>query len=128
MEPATAVELGTRPASRRLDVVGIGNALVDVIATADEALVVELGLDKSAMTLVDLDRASRIYGAMGPGLEISAGSAANTVAGVASLGGAAGFCGKVADDEFGEIFRHDFTSQGVALDLAAQSRQHTAGC
>jgi len=118
VEPATAVQLGLRPAPRRLDVVGIGNALVDVIATAEESLVAHLGLQKGAMTLVDLDRAGQIYAAMGPGLEISGGSAANTVAGVASLGGAAGFCGKVADDAFGEIFRHDFSAQGVELDLA----------
>jgi sugar/nucleoside kinase (ribokinase family) len=113
---ATPVELSPRP-DTRLDVVGIGNALVDVIATADEALVVALDLEKSAMTLVDLDRAGEIYAAMGPGLEISGGSAANTVAGIASLGGLAGFCGKVADDEFGEVFRHDFTSLDVELDL-----------
>jgi sugar/nucleoside kinase (ribokinase family) len=114
---ATPVELRGRPGTEQLDVVGIGNALVDVIATAEEDALVRLGLEKSAMTLVDLDRAGEIYDAMGPGLEVSGGSAANTVAGVASLGGAAGFCGKVADDDLGEVFRHDFTSLDVALDL-----------
>ncbi len=118
MEVATAVELSSRPESVRLDVVGIGNALVDVIATADERLLDELGLTKSAMTLVDLERAALVYDAMGPGLEISGGSAANTVAGIASLGGLAGFAGKIADDEFGEVFRHDFTALDVELDLA----------
>ena len=118
MEVATAVELSSRPETVRLDVVGIGNALVDVIATADEELLDELGLTKSAMTLVDLDRAAQVYAAMGPGLEISGGSAANTVAGIASLGGLAGFAGKIADDEFGEVFRHDFTALDVELDLA----------
>ena len=114
----TAVEITPRPEPRILDVVGIGNALVDVIATAEESLVERLGLPKSAMTLVDLERATSIYEAMGPALEISGGSAANTIAGIASLGGGAGFAGKVADDEFGEVFRHDFTSLDVELDLA----------
>jgi sugar/nucleoside kinase (ribokinase family) len=118
VDVATAVELSSRPEPVRLDVVGIGNALVDVIATADEAMLVELGLEKSAMTLVDLDRAAQVYEAMGPGLEISGGSAANTIAGIASLGGLAGFAGKVADDEFGEVFQHDFTALDVELDLA----------
>jgi sugar/nucleoside kinase (ribokinase family) len=118
VEVATAVELTSRTEPVRLDVVGIGNALVDVIATADDELLDRLGLTKSAMTLVDLERAAIIYDAMGPGLEISGGSAANTIAGIASLGGLAGFAGKVADDEFGEVFRHDFTSLAVELDLA----------
>jgi sugar/nucleoside kinase (ribokinase family) len=118
VEIATSVELTSRPEPARLDVVGIGNALVDVIATTDEALLDRLGLVKSAMTLVDLERATAIYAAMGPGIEISGGSAANTIAGIASLGGRAGFAGKVAEDEFGEVFRHDFASLDVELDLA----------
>jgi sugar/nucleoside kinase (ribokinase family) len=118
VEVATAVELTSRPEPLRLDVVGIGNALVDVIATAQESDVRALGLEKSAMTLVDLERAEEIYAAMGPGLEISGGSAANTIAGIASLGGLAGFAGKVADDAFGQVFRHDFTALDVELDLA----------
>jgi sugar/nucleoside kinase (ribokinase family) len=118
VEVATAVELSSRPESVRLDVVGIGNALVDVIVTVDEQLLDELGLTKSAMTLVDLDRAAQVYAAMGPGLEISGGSAANTIAGIASLSGLAGFAGKVADDDFGEVFRHDFSALDVELDLA----------
>ena len=118
MEVTTSVELSTRPEPPLLDVVAIGNALVDVIATADDELVERLGLVKSAMTLVDLERSRSIYAAMGPTVEISGGSAANTIAGVASLGGKAGFAGKVADDQFGEVFRHDFTNQDVELDLA----------
>jgi sugar/nucleoside kinase (ribokinase family) len=114
----TSVEISGRPAQPVLDVVAIGNALVDVIASAADELVERLGLVKSAMTLVDLDRARAIYDAMGPTIEISGGSAANTVAGVASLGGLAGFAGKVADDQFGEVFRHDFAQQDVELDLA----------
>lgn len=118
MEEGTPVALSPRPGTEVLDVVAIGNALVDVIATADEPLLERLELTKGAMTLVDLDRARSIYAAMGVGLEISGGSAANTIAGVASLGGRAGFCGKVADDQFGEVFRHDFAALDVALDLA----------
>jgi len=118
VEVTTSVELTVRPEPARLDVVGIGNALVDVIATADDGFVERLGLVKSAMTLVDLDRSQVIYAAMGPTVEISGGSAANTIAGVASLGGRGGFAGKVADDAFGDVFRHDFTAQDVELDLA----------
>lgn len=113
----TDVSIRPRP-DTRLDVVGLGSALVDVIAVATDELVARLELEKGAMTLVDLDRAHAIYDAMGPALEVSGGSAANTVAGIASLGGRAGFAGKVADDSFGAVFRHDFTSLRVALDLA----------
>ena len=130
MEVTTLVEITPRPEPPRLDVVGIGNALVDIIATADEELLERLDLAKSAMTLIDLDRAGSIYEAMGPGLEISGGSAANTIAGIASLGGAAGFAGKVADDEFGDVFRHDLTSLSVELDLCvvAASDSGTGRC
>src|SRR5260221_5205125 len=107
VDETTSVEITPRPGPARLDVVGIGSALVDLISTADDALVERLGLTKGAMTLVDLDRSATIYEAMGPGLEISGGSAANTVAGVASLGGLSGFAGKVAADDFGDVFRHD---------------------
>jgi sugar/nucleoside kinase (ribokinase family) len=118
VDVTTSVELSARPEPPLLDVVGIGNALVDVIATADDELVERLGLVKSSMTLVDLGRSQAIYAAMGLTVEISGGSAANTIAGVASLGGRAGFAGKVADDQFGEVFRHDFAQQDVELDLA----------
>jgi sugar/nucleoside kinase (ribokinase family) len=124
VEATTAVELTPRPEPPQLDVVGMGNALVDVIATADEALVASLGLEKSAMTLVDHIRAREVYDAMGPALEVSGGSAANTIAGIAALGGAGGFAGKVADDEFGEVFRHDFAALDVALDLAVVDPAH----
>lgn len=126
----TGVSIRPRREDDRLDVVGLGSALVDVIAVADDELVQRLGLEKGAMTLVDLDRAHHIYQAMGPALEVSGGSAANTVAGVASLGGAAGFAGKVAEDSFGEVFRHDFDALGVSLDLAVApaSRGATGRC
>src|SRR6185503_1644109 len=95
----------TRPAD--LDVVGIGNAIVDVFSAADDDLLARLGLKKGAMTLIDTARSEALYSAMGPGKEISGGSAANTLAGVASFGGKAGFIGKVAADQLGGIFRHD---------------------
>lgn len=97
---------------------GIGNALLDVIVRDDDGLHARLDLAKGAMNLIDLERASAIYAAMGPTLQVSGGSAANTIAGVAALGGVAGFIGKVGDDEFGEVFAHDLRSLGVELDLA----------
>jgi sugar/nucleoside kinase (ribokinase family) len=96
-----------------LDVVTVGSAIVDVLAHVDDALVAAHGLAKGTMTLVDLERSAAIYGSMPPGVEVSGGSAANTAAGVASLGGAAAFVGKVRDDELGEIFAHDLRSTGV---------------
>ena len=98
-----------------LDVVGIGNAIVDVLAHAEEAFLLRHGLNKGTMTLIDADRATALYEAMGPGIEVSGGSAANTIAGLASLGGAGGFIGKVGADTLGEIFRHDIRASGVAF-------------
>jgi len=97
----------------RLDVVGIGNALVDVLSYETYELVAELGLTPGAMTLIDTARAEELYAAMGPGVEISGGSAANTLAGVASLGGRAAFVGRVADDQLGVVFGHDIRAAGV---------------
>ncbi len=101
--------------SARTDVTGIGNAIVDIIGRCDDALLLEMGAAKGAMTLVSADDAARIYSRMGPSTEVSGGSAANTIAGVASFGGRAGFIGVVADDEFGRIFSHDIRSLGVAF-------------
>jgi sugar/nucleoside kinase (ribokinase family) len=98
-------------------VTGIGNALLDVIVRDHDGLHERLGFTKGSMTLVELEQAADIYTAMGPTIQVSGGSAANTIAGVASLGGAAGYIGKVADDEFGEVFAHDLRSLGVELDL-----------
>lgn len=100
-------------ASTRFDVIGVGNAIVDVIATADDAFLGQHAIEKGAMTLIDEARAEAIYGAMGPGQEVSGGSAANTLAGVASLGGRGAYIGKVADDQLGEIFAHDLRATGV---------------
>jgi len=100
----------------RLDVVCIGNALVDVLAPATDELLVELELVKGTMALVDHVRSAAIYDRMGATVEASGGSAANTAAGVAALGGRAAFLGRVADDELGRAFTHDIRSVGVAFD------------
>ena len=103
------------PGRHRYDVVGIGNALVDVIAHgADEFLGVH-GLVKGAMTLIDTERAVYLYGAIGSGIEMSGGSAANTMCGLASLGGRGAYIGKVADDDLGRVFGHDLRAVGVAF-------------
>ena len=96
-----------------LDVVGVGNALVDVLSQAADAFLVAQGLSKGAMQLVDEARARELYAAMGPAVEMSGGSAANTIVGVASFGGRAHYVGKVRDDQLGEVFRHDLRAVGV---------------
>lgn len=100
----------------RYDVVGIGNAIVDIIGRCDEAFLAEVGVAKGSMRLVDADEIKKIYSAMGPAVEISGGSAANTIAGISSFGGRAAFIGTVADDEFGRIFTHDIRSIGVTFE------------
>ena len=99
-----------------IDVLGIGNAIVDVIAQADDAFLTKNKLNKNLMTLIDADRADELYGKMGPGREISGGSCANTMAGVAALGGSAAYIGKVNDDQLGKVFRHDIRAAGVKFD------------
>ena len=91
----------------------VGNAIVDVLSHCDDALLDAHGLAKGTMTLVDRERAERIYDSMGPGVEMSGGSAANTAVGVAGLGGRAAFVGKVGDDDLGRIFDHDIRAAGV---------------
>ena len=105
----------------RYDVLGIGNAIVDVIAKAEEDFLIRHGMRKGAMTLIDEARAEAIYDAMGPAVEISGGSAANTTVGVASLGARAAFVGKVKDDQLGQVFAHDIRAAGVAFDTAPDS-------
>ena len=105
----------------RLDVLAIGNAIVDVIADADDEFLLAEGMHKGAMRLIDEAEAGRLYAAMGPGRELSGGSAANTAAGIAALGGRAGFIGQLADDQLGEIFRHDIHSLGVEYATPAKS-------
>jgi sugar/nucleoside kinase (ribokinase family) len=105
----------------RCDVVGIGNAIVDIIGRCDEAFLARHGAPKGHMRLVDADTANQLYDAMGPAVEISGGSVANAMVGVASFGGRAVFIGKVADDEFGRIFAHDIRAAGVSFDTRPAS-------
>ena len=106
---------------RRLDVLAIGNAIVDVIADADERFLKREGMAKGSMRLIDEAEAIRLYAEMGPGREASGGSAANTVAGMAALGCSTGFIGQLADDQLGAIFAHDIRSLGVEFDTPARS-------
>ncbi len=97
------------------DVVGLGNALVDVITHEDDGFLAAHQLVKGSMALIDEERAAELYAAMGVGTEMSGGSAANTVAGVASFGGKAAFVGRVRDDELGRVFAHDLQANGVTF-------------
>lgn len=101
------------------DVVGIGNAIVDVISQEDDAFIERFDLPKGSMSLIDADRAVELYDALGSVTEASGGSAANTVAGVASFGGSAAFIGKVRDDHLGTVFSREMAKDGVAFDVAA---------
>ena len=108
--------------SYELDVVAVGNALVDVLANIDESFVnneKQNGMVKGAMTLIDEERARALYAKMPPSLEVSGGSAANTMAGFASFGGNGGFIGKVAKDQLGEVFTHDLKNQGLVFKTPA---------
>jgi sugar/nucleoside kinase (ribokinase family) len=100
------------------DVTAIGNAIVDVIARCSDEFLTDEGLTKGSMQLVSQERGASLYTRMGQAVETSGGSAGNTVAGVASLGGRAAFIGKVADDQLGEIFAHDIQAIGVHFDVA----------
>jgi sugar/nucleoside kinase (ribokinase family) len=99
--------------TRRFDVTAIGNAIVDVIAQAEDSLLAEHNLPKGAMNLIDADMAQKLYAVMGPGKEASGGSAGNTIAAIAALGGKAAYIGKVAADQLGEVFTHDIRAFGV---------------
>jgi sugar/nucleoside kinase (ribokinase family) len=96
-----------------LNVLGVGNAIVDVLAETDDAFLAAQGIAKGGMTLIDTARANALYAAMPAGIEASGGSAANTMAGIASLGGACAYIGKVANDQLGEVFAHDIRAIGV---------------
>ena len=111
----------------RYDVLGIGNAIVDVLARAEDDFLVRHDMRKGAMTLIDETRALAIYDAMGPAVEISGGSAANTIVGCASLGGRAAFVGRVRDDELGRVFAHDIRAAGVAFDTGPASDGPSTG-
>lgn len=116
-------------ADTRFHVAGIGNAIVDVLVHADDALLNQLGLTKGVMTLIDSATAESIYEQLPPGIECSGGSAANTIVGIASLGGKAAYVGKVKNDQLGQVFRHDIRGAGVAFDTApAEDGNSTARC
>src|SRR6266542_1474070 len=102
-------------ASMRFDVLGIGNAIVDVIARTDDAFLAQHYMRKGTMQLLNESQAAKLYDAMGPAVEVSGGSAANTVVGVASLGARAAFIGKVKDDELGRVFAHDIDRKSTRL-------------
>lgn len=113
----------------KLDVVCIGNAIVDVLASVDDSFLAENGFDKGIMTLIDENQAETIYAKMGPAKEASGGSAANTAAGIAALGGNGAYIGRVRDDQLGQIFRHDIRTGGVKFDTApASDGASTARC
>lgn len=103
----------------RLDVLCIGNAIVDIIADCDDAFLAREGLTKGMMRLIDAEEAVRLYDHMGPAREVSGGSAGNTAAGIAALGSRAGFIGQVAPDQLGEFYRHDLTATGVEFTTPA---------
>lgn len=102
--------------SAAFDVLGIGNAIVDVLSHADDEFIRKHALVKGAMTLIDEARAETLYAAMGPGVEISGGSCGNTMAGVASFGGKGAYIGKVRNDQLGAVFGHDIRATGVTFD------------
>ena len=109
----------------RYDVIAIGNAIVDVMAPCEDALIEELGLNRGGMTLVDTARATELYDAMGPAREISGGSAANTLAGMSALGAQCAFIGQVADDQLGQIFGHDIRASGIDFDTPPRPTSNT---
>ncbi|HEX7871563.1 MAG TPA: adenosine kinase, partial [Sphingobium sp.] len=112
-----------------LDIVAIGNAIVDVIARADDDFLATHSLVKGGMQLVDTATAELLYSNMGAGLEVSGGSAANTLAGMAALGRSCGFIGQVRDDTLGQVFSHDIRALGIRFDTPARTEEPpTARC
>jgi sugar/nucleoside kinase (ribokinase family) len=115
------------PRPARFDVVGIGNALVDVIAHGDDEFLAEHGLVKGSMQLIETDRASELYRALDSPVEMSGGSAANTMCGIASFGGRAAYIGKVSADDLGAVFGHDLNAVGVAFRPGAPAADTPTG-
>lgn len=114
---------------KKYQVVGIGNALVDILSHCDDQFLADTGVEKGIMQLIDTGRAAELYAKMGPAKEISGGSAANTIAGIAALGGRTAYVGKVKDDQLGAIFAHDIRAQGADFDvpLAGKDNAHETG-
>jgi sugar/nucleoside kinase (ribokinase family) len=115
-------------ADAKYDVLGIGNALFDVLVRTDEAFLARHGMTKGSMSLIDEARAAAIYRDMGPATEVSGGSAANTIVGVGSLGARAAYVGKVKDDQIGHLYVHDIRAAGVAFNTAAAKDGPATGC
>src|SRR5207342_3636437 len=112
--------------TKAFQVVGVGNALVDVISHVGDSFLAANGVEKGIMQLIDTARAVELYGHMGTAREISGGSAANTVAGIAALGGRTAYVGKVKDDQLGAIFAHDLRAQGADYATPLAPRSHPA--
>ncbi|WP_454641532.1 adenosine kinase [Bradyrhizobium liaoningense] len=112
----------------KYDVLGIGNALFDVLVRTDEAFLAKHGMAKGSMSLIDEARAAAIYKDMGPATEVSGGSAANTIVGIGSLGARAAYVGKVKDDQIGKLYVHDIRAAGVAFDTPAAKDGPATGC
>ena len=115
-------------ADAKYDVLGIGNAIFDVLVRTDEKFLADHGMTKGGMALIDEARAASIYRDMGPATEISGGSAANTIVGVANLGARAAYVGKVKDDQIGKLYSHDIRAAGVAYDTRPASDGPATGC
>lgn len=119
----------SKDASAQYDVVAIGNAIVDVLSKTQDEFLGMHSINKGTMTLIEADQAESLYAKMGPGMEMSGGSAANTIAAIASFGGKAGYIGKIANDQLGSVFRHDIRAMGVTFDTPAlDSGAPTARC
>jgi len=115
--------------SAPFDVLGIGNAIVDVISRSDDAFLGKHGLVKGSMMLIDEERAEQLYAGMGPGVEVSGGSCGNTMAGIASFGGKGAYIGKVRNDQLGGVFGHDLKATGVSFETPpATDGPATARC
>ncbi len=117
--------------TKRFDVVGIGNAMVDVLARCDDDFLGEAGVEKGIMQLIDMERAVDLYGRVGPAREVSGGSAANSIAVIAALGGSTAYVGKVKDDQLGAIFAHDLRAQGAVYETSlatAKQKAETGRC
>ncbi|MCK1545541.1 adenosine kinase [Bradyrhizobium sp. 179] len=112
----------------KYDVLGIGNALFDVLVRTDEAFLAKHGMTKGSMSLIDEARAAAIYKDMGPATEVSGGSAANTIVGIGSLGARAAYVGKVKDDQIGKLYVHDIRAAGVAFNTPAATDGPATGC
>src|SRR5271169_4454318 len=114
--------------SAKYDVLGIGNAIFDVLVQTDEGFLNRHGMTKGGMALIDEARAAAIYRDMGPATEMSGGSAANTIVGIANLGARAAYIGKVKDDQIGRLYTHDIRAAGVAFETRPASGGPATGC